>query len=313
LENAHRIPRNSLVAYFETSGPKLGRDYSDCTLEADLDASLNFITSVFHGSSEKKEGRPRAIEISSKKCMRPDSVSLPHPGKSVFISASLMCANLCRLEMEVRTLELSGTDYLHLDIMDAVFTPNMPLGFETIRQLREITALPLDAHLMVHNNDYFVQRMADLGVNLVSVHVESSIHLERTLTLIQSLGMKSGVALNPATPLHALEYVLDRVDFILIMMVNPGFAGQPLIPSALKKIADCRRFLEERGLSVPIQVDGNVSFKNIPLMVESGADILVAGSSSAFHPQGAILDNMKHMHDLASTGLNNRTCLIKKQ
>jgi ribulose-phosphate 3-epimerase len=218
----------------------------------------------------------------------------------------MMCADLWRLADEVRELEAAPVDLFHFDLMDAHFVPNMPLGLGLIEQLRPHSDLPFDAHLMVGNNDFFVEKLARIGVEQISVHAESALHLDRTLALIRSHGSKAGVALNPATPLNVLEYVLEQLDFVLIMTVNPGFAGQKMVPAAIRKIAACAGFLREQALDIPIQVDGNVSFENIPSMVAAGADILVGGTSSVFHKDDSIRQNVAHTHQVIAEGLAKR-------
>ena len=222
---------------------------------------------------------------------------------SVRIFPSLMCADLCNLEREVAELEALGVEALHVDLMDARFVPNMPLGLATLEQLRSRTELPFDVHLMVEDNDFFVQRLGTIGVQSISVHVESAVHLDRTLAAIREQGARAGAALNPATPLTALEYVLERLDYVLIMTVNPGFAGQMLVPAAIRKIADCRAFLDARDSAIPIQVDGNVSFEHIPRMVAAGAEILVAGTSSLFHPATSRPKNFERMQRAIKEGV----------
>jgi len=180
------------------------------------------------------------------------------------------------------------------------------LGPDVIRALRAKTALPLDVHLMVDNADVYVELLAEIGVELVAVHAEACLHLDRTLTEIRDRGMKAGVALNPATPLAELEYVLERLDFVLLMTVNPGFAGQKLVAGGIRKIADCRRLLDERGLGIPIMVDGNVSFEHIPKMVGAGAGILVAGTSSWFHRGGSLRENVDKTEQAIAAGLEMR-------
>jgi len=226
--------------------------------------------------------------------------------RPIQISPSLMCADLCRLEEEVRALESEGVDSLHFDIMDAHFVPNLPLGLELVRQLRKRTQLPFDVHLMVEDNRLFIDKLVSLGVQSISVHAESALHLDQILESIGRHGVHAGVALNPATPLSALEYVLERLDFVLLMTVNPGFAGQKLVPSALRKIADCRNFLKARGFDLLIEVDGNVSFKNIPGMVAAGADILVAGTSSLFHESATLRKNMSRLREAVERGMQMR-------
>ena len=217
-----------------------------------------------------------------------------------------MCADLCNLESDVKALESIGVDLLHFDLMDAHFVPNMPIGLELLSQLRPKTDCPYDVHLMVEDNDFFISKLSEIGVQQITVHAESALHLDRTLGLIRDYGIKAGLALNPATPIGAINYVLDRIDYILIMTVNPGFAGQSMVPSALQKIADCHTFLQQRDVSLPIEVDGNVSFENIPKMVGAGANILVAGSSSIFNRYGSLSENAECVREAISQGLRIR-------
>ena len=214
-----------------------------------------------------------------------------------------MCADAARLEDEVRALEEVGADYIHFDFMDSHFVPNMPMGLGVLSALRSRTSIPFDVHLMVERNDWFIDEIAKIGADMISVHVESARHLDRSLALIRSHGIRAGAALNPATPLNALDYVVDRLDHVLLMTVNPGFAGQKLVPATLQKIADCRVYLDRRGGEAIIEVDGNVSFDNVPKMVVAGADMLVAGTSSLYH-EGASLDaNMKKLRATVLQGL----------
>lgn len=239
----------------------------------------------------------------------PASSRLPH----IHIAPSVMCADLCNLETDIRELETAGIDMLHFDLMDAHFVPNMPIGLALIEQLRAKTDAAFDIHLMVENNDFFVDAVAEIGVQQVAVHVESATHLDRTLSVIQAYNIKAGAALNPATPLSELDYVLDRLDFVLIMTVNPGFAGQKMVPATLRKIAECRAFLDKRSVDLPIEVDGNVSFENIPKMVSAGADILVGGTSSVFHKSGSRAENVQRTRQAITLGIReksatNKTC-----
>ncbi|MDE0555723.1 MAG: ribulose-phosphate 3-epimerase [Candidatus Poribacteria bacterium] len=228
----------------------------------------------------------------------PASSRLPH----IQIAPSVMCADLCNLETDIRELETAGIDMLHFDLMDAHFVPNMPIGLALVQQLRSKTDCTFDIHLMVENNDFFVGAVAEIGVQQIAVHVESATHLDRTLSVIQAHDIKAGAALNPATPLSALDYVLDRLDFVLIMTVNPGFAGQKVVPATLRKIAECRAFLDKRGVDLPIEVDGNVNFENIPKMVSAGADILVGGTSSVFHESGSRTENIQRTRQAIALG-----------
>ena len=222
-----------------------------------------------------------------------------------------MCADLCNLETDIRELEAAGIDMLHFDVMDAHFVPNMPIGLALIQQLRPKTDVAFDIHLMVEDNDFFVKAVSEIGVQQIAVHVESARHLDRTLSVIQEHDIKAGAALNPATPLSALTYVLDRLDFVLIMTVNPGFAGQKMVPATLRKIAECRAFLDKRGVDPPIEVDGNVSFENIPKMVSAGADILVGGTSSVFHESGSRAENIQRIRQAIALGITEKSATDK--
>lgn len=285
---SEELPVRELVGYLEIGGPKLGRDYSDPLLEGQLRESLQYCREVFR-AGERSDELDRAEESATR----------------VLLAPSLMCADALELGRAVRDLERLGADLLHLDIMDAHFTPNMPVGLEVVKAVAGIARVPLDVHLMVMDNDFFVERLAGLGPCWVSVHVESATHLDRTLTRIRDLGMKAGAALNPATPLEAIAHVLDRLDFVLLMTVNPGFASQKLVPSTLRKIAECRRWLDKEDRHIPIQVDGNVSFENIPVMVANGAEVLVCGSSSLF-ARGSLVENFRKTRQAVKDGLRRR-------
>jgi len=295
LSHADVIPVDHVVGYLEIGGPKLGRDYTDKDLADQLRESLHYLKAVWPTDGAET---PAADEPG-----RPSVEHVPPPKRPVQVSPSVMCADLCHLEEGVRRLEAAGADMLHIDVADGHFVPNLLLGPDVVRHLRRKTSLPLDVHLMIENPDPYVHRLAEIGVDLVAVHAEACRHLDRTLVEIRKGGMKAGVALNPATPLAELEYVLERLDFVLLMTVNPGFAGQKLVAGAIRKIGDCRRFLADRGLDVPIMVDGNVSFEHIPKMVAAGGDILVAGSSSWFHKGGSLDENVRKTKEAIAAGL----------
>ena len=211
------------------------------------------------------------------------------------LSASIMCANFCSLEEDIRQLEEAGIDYLHFDIMDGHFVPNFTMGPDILRTVRRITSLPFDTHLMIENPDRYISIFVEAGSNLIFVHIEACIHINRTIQLIKKSGAKAGVALNPSTPLCRLDYVLEDVSAVLLMTVNPGFAGQKLVSGAISKIENMKKMIEDRKVKVDIEVDGNVSFANAPLMARAGADILVCGTSSIFKPGLGIKEGVKKL------------------
>lgn len=194
------------------------------------------------------------------------------------ISASIMSGDYTNLAAEIARLEEIGIDSLHLDIMDGVFVPNLTFGADFCKALRPLTKLPFDAHLMVVNPDKYVEPFAAAGVNSLTVHQEACIHLDRTLEFIKSHGMKAGVAINPATHESSIEYVLDKLDLILIMSVNPGFSGQSFLASQIQKIANLRQMLDARNLATEVWVDGGIDDKTVPLVKNAGATAVVSGS-----------------------------------
>lgn len=302
LARAETIPADELVGYLEIGGPKLGRDYSDRELAGQLRASLAYLQQTW--PTEAAEVRPSGEPAGEAIVTRVGSGA--KPDRPVRVAASMMCVDPGHVEDAVRRLEAAGADMLHIDMADGHFVPNLLLGVDLVRWLRPKTALPVDVHLMVENPELYVDPMAEIGVDYVAVHAEACRHLDRILTEIRQKGMKAGAALNPATPLEAIKYVLERLDFVLLMMVNPGFAGGKLVASAIRKVADCRRMLDEHGLAVPIMVDGNVSFEHIPKMVAAGAQILVAGTSSWFHREAPLLENVDKTERAIAAGLELR-------
>lgn len=197
-------------------------------------------------------------------------------------SASVMCANLARLEDDFKTLEKAGCDELHFDITDGLFVPNFTFGFELIRAARGCCRLPCYAHLMIAAPGQYIERFVEAGCTGVTVHIETGAHIHRVLTQIGEAGAAPGIAINPATPLTKLDYVLDCVDRILVMTVDPGHAGQKLIPGAYERVSIVKENIEYRKLKAKIEVDGNIDVKNAAVMANRGANILTLGTASIF-------------------------------
>ena len=215
------------------------------------------------------------------------------------ISASIMCANPLAMEQELIQLQQSGVEYYHCDVMDGHFVPNMMLSTETIKAVKKLNRLPLDIHMMVDNSAECLPWFVFGEGDIVAVHAEADRHLQRTLKLIKDRGATPALALNPATPLCFAEHVLPDIGMLLIMTVNPGFAGQKLVPHTLDKVTAARRMLNDHGYeNIPIEVDGNCSFENIPKMEAAGASIFVVGSSSVFDPALGIAQGVAKVREL---------------
>ncbi len=200
-----------------------------------------------------------------------------------YLSASIMCADLLNMEKSVRELEEAGIDYLHVDIMDGSFVPNITLGFDLINALKKITDIPLDVHLMVNEPSKLFDLMRLSENDIICIHNEAELHTARALEKIKSKGVKAGLAINPATPVEAFRYTADLIDMALVMTVNPGFAGQKIVPFAERKVRDTRELLDSLGhREILIEVDGNISPENGVKMSKAGADIFVLGTSALF-------------------------------
>ena len=215
------------------------------------------------------------------------------------LSPSVMCADLFDLKNTLNEFEKANIEYLHVDIMDGVFVSNFTLGTDFVKNLKKNCSIPLDIHFMIEKPENKIDWF-EFGENdYVSVHAEATNHLQKVLSNIRARGAKPMVAINPATPVCMIENVLEDIDAVLVMTVNPGFAGQKLVQSTLKKIKDVREFLDERGFeNVEIEVDGNVSFENAKLMKQMGANIFVGGTSSVFSKNGTLQENIKNLREM---------------
>jgi len=199
-------------------------------------------------------------------------------------SASLMCADLGNLIRDVRKLEKAGIDWLHFDIMDDHFVPNLTMGPLIVKSLRDKTHLPFDVHLQVSNPELFIPVFSKLGCEIITFHVEAVHHLFRTVSLIKKEGRKAGLAINPATPESHLKYILSEIDLIVVMTVDPGFVGQKFIPQVIPKIENLRRMIQEQGLRIDIAVDGNINERTIKKTKKAGANVFIGGTSALFRP-----------------------------
>ena len=229
--------------------------------------------------------------------------------QEITISPSIMCADLCNLEESIRKIENEGIDTLHVDVIDGSFSPSMPLGLGTIRELRKITDMDFDVHIMSENNEFYIKEMLDIGVEQITFHYESTTHIDRLLNLIRKNGVKAGLALNPATSLNDLDYALQLCDTVMLMLMNPGFAAdksETQVDYAQRKVKDLYNLINERGLDTRIEVDGRVSLEVIPDLVEAGADMLVAGSTSLFRPERSMSENKVIMEEGIEKGLKLR-------
>jgi len=195
------------------------------------------------------------------------------------IAPSILSADFSRLGEEIAAIEKGGADWVHVDVMDGHFVPNITIGPPVVASLRKITKLPLDVHLMIQDPDKYIEKFAKAGADIITIHVETSPHLHRSVQFIKDQGCKAGVSLNPATSLATLDHILSEVDMVLIMTVNPGFGGQEFIPSVLPKIKRLREKISEKGIGVDIEVDGGVNINTISKVAQAGGNIFVAGNA----------------------------------
>ena len=215
--------------------------------------------------------------------------------RRIRIAPSILAADFARLGEEVRAMESAGADYIHIDVMDGHFVPNLTMGPAIVKALRGHTALPFDVHLMISPIDPFVAAFAEAGADIITVHPEAGPHLHRTIQLIKSCGKKAGVSLNPATPAGAVDHVIGDIDLILVMSVNPGFGGQSFIASQLDKLRSLRGRIEASGRPIELEVDGGINAETARLAVDAGAEVLVAGTAAFAGGSSAYADNIRRL------------------
>jgi len=210
------------------------------------------------------------------------------------LAPSILSADFSKLGEQIKTIDEAGAQYVHIDVMDGLFVPSISMGLPVIKTIRDCTDKIFDVHLMIMDPERYINDFADAGADIITVHAEACKHLDRTIDMIHERGILAGVALNPATPLCNIEYVLPKVDMVLIMTVNPGFGGQKLITYTIDKVRDLKTIVSERRLKTDIEVDGGVSLENIEILKEAGANIFVAGSAVF---KGDVAENVKEFLD----------------
>lgn len=215
--------------------------------------------------------------------------------KPIRIAPSILSADFAKLGEEVRAIDHAGADYIHVDVMDGHFVPNITIGPGVTKAIRPHSEKIFDVHLMIAPVDPFVEDFANAGADIITVHVEATPHVHRTVQLIRSLGKKAGISLNPSTPASAVEYLLDDVDLVLVMSVNPGFGGQAFIESQLAKVAELRRLIDESGRDIDLEIDGGINFETAPRAIAAGADVLVAGTATFTGGPGEYGSNIRRL------------------
>jgi len=215
------------------------------------------------------------------------------------LAPSILSADFARLGEQVAEVARAGADYIHVDVMDGHFVPNITIGAPVVAAIRPVTSLPLDVHLMIEHPERYISEFVHAGADIVTVHVEASPHLQSAIELIKKLGARAGVSLNPPTPIGAVEEFLHHVDLVLVMSVNPGFGGQSFIPETLPRIENMRQILDARGLSAELEVDGGINADNAPKIVKAGATVLVAGNS-VFRAEDGISGAMRRLREAAA-------------